>query len=382
MVLAFASKLKPRTILSDVLADCVVRISRSSVLRQESISKQNLNTVRDVCPRMHREYRAIPQWLVWPISVEMIKNCSHQGTVQPFSGQGFSNAASTQPITALNMHALIRWFTRFRSGDIVVVSQVGPHDPYARDPYWTLIEHRRIWIWPLLVLCIAMFAALPIDIALSKWFLQERAPHFVHKLTSVTEPFGNGIGVMIICCTIFLLDKTRRRDLIFVAASSLGAGLVANLVKMSIVRVRPYAYSFDGTVRETFGPWLESTAFPSGHTTTAVGLAMALGLLYPRARGLFIALAVSVGVYRVCVGAHFLSDVFAGAALGYVVGLVCCRAHLGKWRKLGAITTTATDGSPCVTHTPIEFAHARISRSSSDVSEQVVRDESFESAAS
>ncbi len=270
----------------------------------------------------------------------------------------------------------------------MMASQVGPHDRYERDPYWTLIEHRRLWIWPLLGLSVAAIAALPFDLELSKWFLLEHAPAFIHKLTAATEPFGNGLGVMFICVAIFLLDKLRRRDLVFVVTSSLGAGIVADLIKMSIARVRPHAYTFDGAVHETFGPWLESTSitstyqsFPSGHTTTAFGLAMALSLLYPRARVLFFTLAVCVGMFRLCVGAHYLSDVFAGAALGCLVGLICCRIHLWKWRTLGVIAPTPTGASTSVLRLHTEPVHVRASRSLADASGQDARDESSEFAA-
>lgn len=201
-----------------------------------------------------------------------------------------------------------------------------------------------MWICPFLIFTVAMAMAFPFDLELSKWFLEGKAPRFIHKLTSVAEPFGNGLGVMFICVAMFLLDTARRRDMVLVVASSLGAGLLANLIKVNVVRVRPLAYTFDGPVQETFGPWLESNAFtsayqsfPSGHTTTAVGLALALGIVYPRARGLFFSLAVLVGLHRVCVGAHYLSDVFAGAALGYLVSMACCRIHLWKWRLIGAV---------------------------------------------
>lgn len=189
-----------------------------------------------------------------------------------------------------------------------------------------------------------MAASFTVDIELSKWFLAEQAPRFVHKLSSVAEPFGNGIGVIFICVAMFQLDKARRRDLVPVLLASLGAGMLANLIKITVVRVRPVAYTFDGSVWDTFWPWLDSPtfssayqSFPSGHTTTAVGLALTLGFIYPRVRGLFYTLAFLVGVHRVCVGAHYLSDVFAGATVGYLVGILCCRVHLWKWRNTGAV---------------------------------------------
>ena len=63
--------------------------------------------------------------------------------------------------------------------------------------------------------------------------------------------------------------------------------------------------------------------FPSAHAATAVGLAIALGVLYPRGRWLFIAFAFLAGLQRIEAQAHFASDVLAGAA-------VAC-----PWRRYG-----------------------------------------------
>ena len=57
-------------------------------------------------------------------------------------------------------------------------------------------------------------------------------------------------------------------------------------------------------------------SFPSGHTVTAFATALALGWFAPRLRWPLFALAVLIGLSRVGVGAHYPSDVLAGAALG------------------------------------------------------------------
>ena len=62
-------------------------------------------------------------------------------------------------------------------------------------------------------------------------------------------------------------------------------------------------------------------SFPSGHSITACAIATPLSLHYP---GLAIGLgfcALSIAVSRVILGLHFLSDVIAGCALGFGLGL-------------------------------------------------------------
>jgi undecaprenyl-diphosphatase len=62
-------------------------------------------------------------------------------------------------------------------------------------------------------------------------------------------------------------------------------------------------------------------SFPSGHTMTAFSIALVLSFFYPSLEGPMYFLAISIGVSRVVLGMHFLSDVLAGAALGSALGL-------------------------------------------------------------
>ena len=124
-----------------------------------------------------------------------------------------------------------------------------------------------------------------------------------------------------------------------------GAGISADVVKLLIGRYRPsHFFAMDMQsphVEDTFAglmTWLTDgldrslQSFPSAHTATAFGLAIGLVRIYPRARWLFFCLATLAAVQRLEAGAHFLSDVCAGAALGlFVAGLATDRRVLGGW---------------------------------------------------
>jgi membrane-associated phospholipid phosphatase len=58
---------------------------------------------------------------------------------------------------------------------------------------------------------------------------------------------------------------------------------------------------------------------PSGHSATAFSLAFCLSKLYPRGRVLWFSFALLLASSRIMVDAHYLSDVFAGAALGWLI---------------------------------------------------------------
>ncbi|MGO8692230.1 MAG: phosphatase PAP2 family protein [Rectinemataceae bacterium] len=110
---------------------------------------------------------------------------------------------------------------------------------------------------------------------------------------------------------------------------------VDSLLKSTIVRYRPYAYST--STPADFSNSDISMSFPSSHATLAFSAAVFTGVvfdkLYPDsnlkplvwASGL--GLAVAVSTLRVMSGDHFLSDVVAGAAIGAASGFLLPFIH-------------------------------------------------------
>ena len=123
------------------------------------------------------------------------------------------------------------------------------------------------------------------------------------------------------------------------ALSAGTAGLLAEMAQLLIQRDRPLG---PGAWRHVSRPptrvhrplgtgawhlrgWAErswSTAdlgMPSSHAAVAFGGAVLLGRLHPRIRPVVLGLAAGCALSRVVVGAHFPSDVVAGAAIGWLV---------------------------------------------------------------
>jgi membrane-associated phospholipid phosphatase len=176
-------------------------------------------------------------------------------------------------------------------------------------------------------------AALTVDLRLAAWCKSQQFPSDLKKFFGLTEVFGHGLGVGLILVAIWQLDRQRLWALPRVMATAYGAGLLADLAKLLLGRTRPEFADLHGRVLDTFVGWLpmlsggsRQQSFPSAHTATAVGLALALAWLYPRGRWLFLGLAVCVACQRISHKAHFLSDTLVGAALGSLSAALFLRA--------------------------------------------------------
>jgi membrane-associated phospholipid phosphatase len=104
------------------------------------------------------------------------------------------------------------------------------------------------------------------------------------------------------------------------------------LIKPLVGRLRPKLlfeanlYGFD-----PFRIGYEYNSFPSGHATTVFALAAALSFFSPRWRLPLFSFAAVVGLSRIIVGAHYFSDVMAGAYVGvmtvFALVLFCRRSN-------------------------------------------------------
>jgi membrane-associated phospholipid phosphatase len=191
-------------------------------------------------------------------------------------------------------------------------------------------SNRLVWLAFLLAACAGL--ALFVDVPVSRFCLADSLPGDLQRLLTWSEVFAHGLGVSLLAVTIVVLDPPRRWHVPRMIISSLGAGLVADVVKLCVARFRPRHFSSDNSW-ESFAGWVPSVwpvdgfarwdhrvqSFPSAHAAVAVGLAVALASVYPRGRYLFVIFALLAAGQRVQCGAHFLSDVLAGGAIGCLV---------------------------------------------------------------
>jgi membrane-associated phospholipid phosphatase len=114
-----------------------------------------------------------------------------------------------------------------------------------------------------------------------------------------------------------LRNKLWSMRILFLFISISSSGLINMLIKWLAGRHRPInmfnngQYGFD-----YFRVIHELTSFPSGHTVTSFALAAAVSILFPRWSIPAFAAAVAIGMSRIIIISHYLSDVFAGAGIG------------------------------------------------------------------
>lgn len=145
-------------------------------------------------------------------------------------------------------------------------------------------------------------------------------------------------GAFIVMCVLYLLKflQTKEKKIFsniygriknnygfVVFASVFLASVVGIILKFLIGRGRPVFYeALDMT---GFYPFARDWAFhsmPSGHTMASFAGLVMIGMLVPHAKWFTWPLAIVIGVSRVCVGAHWPSDVILGAFIGMLAAAV------------------------------------------------------------
>ncbi|MGI8425828.1 MAG: phosphatase PAP2 family protein [Actinomycetota bacterium] len=134
--------------------------------------------------------------------------------------------------------------------------------------------------------------------------------------------------------SLYLLKRSERRLMIYLLSSTIGGSIVNTIVKETVNRPRP---TFKDPSAVTFQ---SGKSFPSGHamsSTIAYGalLLIFLPLIPKRYRKAAIAGTVSlvlvIGLARLGLGVHYLSDVIGGYILG-LAWLAASTAAFSIWR--------------------------------------------------
>lgn len=203
----------------------------------------------------------------------------------------------------------------------------------------------RGYAWIAAALLVLAALAIPVDVPVAHFIRFGDIPGDLRRVLKLSELFAHGFGVFLATVLILALAPAKRQFVPRVLACALWSGLLAQGLKLLVARIRPgkVPADFDVTGWSTWGGWLGdgnsglnldyvTQSFPSGHTATAVGLAIGLAWLFPRGKWLFLGMALMAAWQRIDSNAHWLSDVLAGAAVGFMgAGAVTQNWGFGKW---------------------------------------------------
>ncbi|BCD67628.1 phosphatase PAP2 family protein [Nitratiruptor sp. YY09-18] len=155
-----------------------------------------------------------------------------------------------------------------------------------------------------------------------------------HKIFKAITAFGDSAPYLIISLLLFILYKKSKpllaKGALFIFLSVAISGIITDIIKIIIGRPRPKLYlAHNLTTPEFFKFKASFWSMPSGHTTTAFAVATAFALLFPKYRYFFFFMAFLVGLSRIALDKHYLSDVIVGAIIGVLSTIVLYRRLYG-----------------------------------------------------
>jgi undecaprenyl-diphosphatase len=130
-------------------------------------------------------------------------------------------------------------------------------------------------------------------------------------ITTLGESVVFAFIALMLTAALFIYKKPLMA-FIFTVASAFS---VQWLLKHLIGRLRPFEVGLTSA-----GIAADSSSFPSGHTIMFFAIIPILGKNFPKLKLALWIVAILIGLSRMYLGVHYLSDVMAGAFLGYGIG--------------------------------------------------------------
>ena len=205
-----------------------------------------------------------------------------------------------------------------------------------------LLDFRRAsLLWLALISLFMVPMATLVDVPIARWLSHDPLPIWLTSFFESAVGYADGVGVFLILLGIIIFSPKRRWYVPRVAALAMGAGAVATMTKMFVLRPRPsslyldgasydyaWIWSFDWTLSQVATFDAASRAFPSATLASATALTAGLWVVVPRFRWAFVVLLIGTLGQRAACGAHFVSDLLGSASTGLAWAYVCFHPRL------------------------------------------------------
>ena len=147
-------------------------------------------------------------------------------------------------------------------------------------------------------------------------------------IAKIVTILGDSLWYFIILVPAFIYfwflakNKLWSKRIIFILVSLSISGLLNLLIKWLAGRYRPNMLEKGFFGFNYFSVGYDLNSFPSGHPVTAFSLAAAVSILFPRTGIVAFIIAISIGMTRIILTSHYLSDVIAGAGIGILSAMI------------------------------------------------------------
>lgn len=226
------------------------------------------------------------------------------------------------------------------------------------------MKHFRLAIAGILLI-VAGVLCIPFDLTLVRLADGTALRGDARRVLDLAEAFAFGPSAIVVVLGVVLADGRPKRFIALLFVYPILSGLLANLSKLAIPRLRPrglpelisqlpqppigwdtFLFNCSEPSIANLGDGSSSIwqSFPSAHSATAVGLAIGLARLYPKARWYFAALAIFAGMQRVFANAHYPSDVLAGA--GFAMLVCWAFERMSRWSLANCRDEESFRGTP------------------------------------
>ena len=200
-----------------------------------------------------------------------------------------------------------------------------------------MIKKIQIELIILVFLLINILFSYSVDVGFYNYFAQldygSNTIYLKEFFVAITE-LGTSLWYFIIFILIYFLsfygNKTKSNSIInknylknlslYSFSYLLTVGLVTQILKHLIGRARPNHTNFNEAIEYNFFS-LDSTfhSFPSGHSSTIIAVTLIACSILPSLSIFFYFCGFLIALSRVVVGAHFITDVVAGALIAIII---------------------------------------------------------------
>jgi len=148
-------------------------------------------------------------------------------------------------------------------------------------------------------------------------------------LSHLLANFSSMFIIIIVLISFFLLNKKKREWVLPLGLGIISSYIITYVLKFIVARPRPLGISMN------FLFHLLDYSFPSSHAAVAFAALPVLNKTYPKLKWLWILSASFVAFSRIYIQVHYLSDIVAGALIGYFTSIFIIKLKDKKWKLTG-----------------------------------------------